>query len=88
MTERITERFDRLDAKLDTLIRLLDAKPDCKRYLTAKEVGKLTGLDARTILNRSNLPADHPRYIPSLRFGSRRKFFDRRVIERLFTVVT
>jgi hypothetical protein len=46
----------------------------------------MTGLDHRTILNRSNLDPDHPRYIPSLRFGSRRKYFERKVIERMFKV--
>jgi hypothetical protein len=80
-------RLDSIDAKLDAIMHKLDARPDRQKYLTAKDVGELVGLDHRTILNRSNLDQDDPRYIPSLKLkGSRRKFFDRKVIERLFSV--
>jgi hypothetical protein len=79
-------KLEEINAKLDTIIRRLDAKPSEQKYLTAKDVGRMTGLDHRTILNRSNLDPDHPRYIPSLRFGSRRKYFERKVIERMFKV--
>lgn len=82
----MNETLEKIDAKLDTIIRRLDAKPNAQKYLTAKDVGRMTGLDHRTILNRSNLAPDHPRYIPSLRFGSRRKYFERKVIERMFKV--
>lgn len=75
----------RIEAKLDALLDRLETRPDSQRYLSARQVGEYTGLDHRTILNRSNLPKDDPRYIPSLRFGSRRKYFDRSVIERLFS---
>jgi hypothetical protein len=78
------EQFDQLNAKLDAILHALDARPDRQRYLGAKDVGRMVGLEATTILNRSNLAESDPRFIPSLRFGSRRKFFDRRVIERLF----
>jgi len=81
------ERLDVIEAKLDTIIHQLDARPDRQKYLTAKDVGQLVGLDHRTILNRSNLDPDNPRYIPSMRLrGSRRKYFERKVIERLFSV--
>jgi hypothetical protein len=81
------ERFDHIEAKLDTILHKLDARPDRQKYLTAKDVGELVGLDHRTILNRSNLDPDDPRFIPSLKLkGSRRKYFERKVIERLFTV--
>lgn len=80
------EQLSQINAKLDTIIRRLDAKPNEQKYLTAKDVGRMTGLDHRTILNRSNLEPDNPRYIPSLRFGSRRKYFERKVIERLFKI--
>ena len=73
-----------INAKLDALLHKLDARPDQQKYLSAKDVEKLTGLDSRTVLNRSNLDPQDPRFIPSLRFGSRRKYFERRVIERMF----
>lgn len=79
-------RLEVIDRKLDAILHTLGARPDRQRYLSAKDVGQVTGLDARTILNRSNLPEHDRRFIPSLRFGSRRKFFDRRVIERLFAL--
>ena len=74
----------RIEAKLDSLLEAIKATPNKQKYLSAKEVAQLTGLDHRTILNRSNLPPDDLRHIPSLRFGSQRKYFERRVIERLF----
>lgn len=73
-----------IDAKLDTILHTLHTRPDRQKYLTAKDVQELIGLDHRTILNRSNLEPNDPRYIPSLRLGSRRKYFERRVIERMF----
>lgn len=78
------EKFDQVDRKLDLILYVLRAKPDKQKYLSAKGVGEMTGLDHRTILNRSNLDPDDPRFIPSLRFGSRRKYFERKVVERLF----
>lgn len=83
----LSHRLAAMDAKLDTVLARLNAAPNPKAYLSAKDVGALVGLDPRTILNRSNLHSDHARYIPSLRFGSKRKYFDRRVIVRLFRVV-
>ncbi len=80
------ELLHQISVKLDTVIRKLDAQPDRQKYLTAKKVEERTGLDHRTILNRSNLPPDDPRFIPSLRFGSRRKYFEAKVIDHLFTL--
>jgi hypothetical protein len=83
----MNDRLDRIEAKLDIVIRRLEAKPDRQKYLTAKQVGDRVGFDHKTILNRSNLDADDPRYIPSLKLqGSRRKYFERKVIDRLFQV--
>lgn len=87
MDTTLTDRLDQFDAKLNTVLDRLGAAPNPQAYLTAKDVGRLVGLDARTILNRSNLDTDDARYIPSLRFGSKRKYFDRRVVVRLFRVV-
>ncbi len=83
----LDSRLADLSVKLDAVLSRLNAAPDPKAYLSAKDVGALVGLDARTILNRSNLPSEDARYIPSLRFGSKRKYFDRRVVVRLFRVV-
>lgn len=55
-----------------------------KRYLSARDVEMLTGLDHRTILNRSKLPQTDRRHIPSLTLGSTRRYFERTVILRLF----
>ena len=86
MDTAISDRLAAIDAKLDALLSQGDVRPDSQRYLTAKDVGRMTGLDPRTILNRSNLGQEEALYIPSLRFGGKRKYFDRRVIERLFRV--
>lgn len=87
MDTTLSDRLDQLDAKLNTVLDRLGAAPSPQDYLTAKDVGRLVGLDARTILNRSSLDPDDARYIPSLRFGTRRKYFHRRVVVRLFRVV-
>ena len=78
------DMLHRIEAKLDSLLDAIRATPNKQKYLSAKEVAQLTGLDHRTILNRSNLPPDDPRHIPSLRFGSRRKYFEAKVVDRLF----
>ena len=82
----LLERLEALDAKLDTLIASTGKAPDGQKYLTARDVGRLVRLDPRTILNRSNLNREDALFIPSLRFGGKRKYFDRRVVERLFRV--
>lgn len=79
------ERLERIESKLDLLLNSNKHRINEKRYITAKEVEDLTGLDHRTILNRSNLDNQTPRFIPSIQFGgSRRKYFERKVIERIF----
>ena len=78
------KKLDVIENKLDLLLDSDLAKINTKKYLTAKEVEALTGLDHRTILNRSNKDRHHHLYIPSVQFGSRRKYFERKVIERIF----
>jgi hypothetical protein len=79
------QTLERIEKKLDLLLNSKKHRINEKRYITAKEVEDLTGLNHRTILNRSNLEEGHPRYIPSIQFGgSRRKYFERVVIERIF----
>ena len=80
-----TEKLDRIEQKLDLLLNSKAHQINNKRYITAKEVEDLTGLNHRTILNRSNMEPGNPRFIPSIQFGgSKRKYFERTVIERIF----
>jgi hypothetical protein len=74
----------RLESKIDLIIKQLSGRDVTKKYLTARDVEALTGLDQRTILNRSNLPNYDRRFIPSVKMGSNRKYFERKVILRLF----
>lgn len=80
-----TKTLERIEKKLDLLLNSKKHRINEKRYISAREVEDLTGLNHRTVLNRSNLDEDHPRFIPSIQFGgSRRKYFERTVIERIF----
>ena len=82
MSEPILERIEK---KLDVLLNSKPHQINKKKYITAREVEDLTGLNHRTILNRSNLDDQNPRFIPSIQFGgSCRKYFERKVIERIF----
>lgn len=77
--------LERIEKKLDLLLNTNKHRINEKRYITAREVEDLTGLNHRTILNRSNLDEENPLFIPSIQFGgSRRKYFERKVIERIF----
>ena len=79
------EKLNRIEKKLDLLLNSNKHRINEKKYITARDVEDLTGLNYRTILNRSNLGEEHPRFIPSIQFGgSRRKYFERKVIERIF----
>jgi hypothetical protein len=79
------QALTRIEKKLDLLLNSKKHRINEKKYITAREVEDLTGLNHRTILNRSNLDEQHRRYIPSIQFGgSRRKYFERKVIERIF----
>ena len=79
------KKLNRIEKKLDLLLNSNKHRINKKKYITAREVEDLTGLNHRTILNRSNLDDQNPRYIPSIQFGgSRRKYFERKVIERIF----
>lgn len=77
--------LNRIEKKLDLLLNSNKHRINEKKYITAREVEDLTGLNYRTILNRSNQDEQHRRFIPSIQFGgSRSKFFERKVIERIF----
>ena len=82
MSDQILKR---IESKIDILLEAKRDQINKKKYITAREVESLTGLNYRTILNRSNKDRDHHLYIPSVQFGqSNRKYFERKVIERLF----
>jgi len=87
-SKAMTDQLAQIESKIDEVLVRLDQRGKTQSpYLTAKDVGKLLGLDPRTIINRSNLPRDDDRYIPSVNLkGSRRKYFERKVIQRLFSV--
>ena len=75
-----------LSARLEALLKELNIQPTSK-YLSAKQVEAEFGVPQKTILNRSNLPTTHKRYIPSVRLkGGRKKYFERKVIKRFFEV--
>ncbi|SHG20937.1 hypothetical protein SAMN05443144_12169 [Fodinibius roseus] len=78
----MTEK-DELLAELREILEEVKVDPPSK-YLSAKRVEIEYGISAKTILNRSNLPVKHKRYIPSVHLkGGRKKYFERKVIERL-----
>ena len=82
MSDQILKR---IESKIDILLEAKRDQINKKKYITAREVESLTGLNYRTILNRSNMDRDHHLYIPSVQLGqSNRKYFERKVIERLF----
>lgn len=71
--------------ELKALLKEAKVQPRSK-YLSAKKIEKQYGISTKTILNRSNLPATHKRYIPSVHLkGGRKKYFERKVIERMIT---
>jgi hypothetical protein len=74
----------RIESKLDRVLSVMNGRDLTKKILTAKDVSILTGLDHRTILNRSNLDPSDCRFIPFVTFGSKRKYFERNVIMRIF----
>lgn len=73
-----------LDSKLDAILNKLNVEPDKSKFMTAKDVEALIGLHHRTVLNRSNLPPEHKDFVPFHRLGTRRKYFERKVIEKIF----
>jgi len=57
------------------------------KYLTAKQVEIVYGIPRKTVLNRSNLPVRHKRFIPSSIFkGGRQKYFERKVMDRMMKI--
>ena len=80
------DKINTIDSKLDIVLNVLQGKPNGTKYMTAQQIEQEFGIDQRTILNRSNLSHYDKRFIPSLTMKGRRKYFERKVIERLLTV--
>tara|TARA_R100001143_G_scaffold63387_1_gene70100 strand:- start:34982 stop:35224 length:243 start_codon:yes stop_codon:yes gene_type:complete len=58
------------------------------KYLSANQIEIQYGISSKQILNRSNLPVNHKRHIPSVRLkGGRKKYFERKVFERMIKTV-
>ncbi len=73
-------------AELKAILQRAQIEPNAK-YLTAKQVEVVFGIPQKTVLNRSNLPATHNRFIPFVRLkGGRKKYFERKVVERLMQI--
>ena len=73
------------------LLEILQAVKASKgsKYLTAKQVEEEYGIKSKTVLNRSNLPANHKRHIPSVNLKEgRQKYFERKLLDRLFIVTS
>ena len=81
--QHLLEKISALENKIDCVLNAIQHKPDRARYLTAQDIENEFGIDQRTILNRSNLPSNEKRFIPSLRMKGRRKYFERTVVDRL-----
>lgn len=62
------------------------AKTDVNiKYLTTKQINDVYGIPSK--LNQSHLSVKHKQFIPSVRLiGGRRKYFERKVMDRLFVV--
>ena len=85
----IRDLEEELSEVADTLEMVYDEVEGAgeQRYIGAEEAGDMLGLKGKTVLNRSNLPGDNDRHIPSLSVaGPNRKRFDRKVIKRLIEV--
>ena len=81
--KELLTKLSQLEKQLELVLSSLHNKPDSSTYMTAQDIEREFGIDQRTILNRSNLHHSDKRFIPSLRMGGRRKYFERKVIARL-----
>lgn len=81
----LIDKLSKVENKLDFVVSALQKKRDSSKYLTAQDIEAEYGIDQRTILNRSNLPPSDDRFIPSMKIEGkgRRKYFERKVIDRL-----
>jgi len=87
---KLLTRITSLEDKLDFVVSALQRKRDTSKYLTAQDIEAEFGIDQRTVLNRSNLHPSSPGFIPSMKISGkgRRKYFERKVIDRLLKPVS
>lgn len=83
--QTLINKITNLEDKLDFVVSALQKKRDATKYLTAQDIEAEFGIDQRTVLNRSNMHPSQNGFIPSLKITGkgRRKYFERKVIERL-----
>jgi len=81
----VIDKLEALESKIDFVLSAVQNKRDSSKYMTAQDIEREYGIDQRTVLNRSNLDPTEKRFIPSLKINGkgRRKYFERKVIERL-----
>ncbi|PKD43692.1 hypothetical protein [Rhodohalobacter barkolensis] len=86
----LIKKISNLEDKLDFVVSALQRKRDTSKYLTAQDIEAEYGIDQRTVLNRSNLHPSSPGFIPSMKISGkgRRKYFERKVIDRLLKPVS
>ena len=77
-----------ISLKIDAITALV--KGDRKsKYLTANQAEKEYGISSKTLLNRSNLSATDTKFVPAVRLnGGRKKYFERKMLDRLFTITS
>ncbi len=87
---KLLTRITSLEDKLDFVVSALQRKRDTSKYLTAQDIEAEYGIDQRTVLNRSNLHPSSQGFIPSMKISGkgRRKYFERKVIDRLLKPVS
>ena len=82
-SKKILNEIDELKALMNEMNSAIVTE---QKYLSAKDVESEFGIPSKTVLNRSNLPSSNPRYLPFVRFkGGRKKYFERKVLERLLS---
>jgi len=86
---KLLTRITSLEDKLDFVVSALQRNRDTSKYLTAQDIEAEYGIDQRTVLNRSNLHPKASGFIPSMKISGkgRRKYFERKVIDRLLKPV-
>ena len=86
---QLLTRITSLENKLDFVVSALQRNRDTSKYLTAQDIEAEYGIDQRTVLNRSNLHPKASGFIPSMKISGkgRRKYFERKVIDRLLKPV-
>ena len=72
------------DEAIEVLIKKMPGNLKPSKYLTAKQAEKEFKINSKTLLIRSTLPPNNLRYIPAVKLkGGRKKYFERKVLERL-----